>query len=486
MGYTYTPAYYSSLQDSITSICKTILPFSFKKRRITAAEQKLSKQQSDNLKWQQNSFHQILNLMGLQKEGILPDSEVSAFRTHLLDTLIAAKGAGNEQPAILRDKLLFLQELLHAKCISAEEYHASKRPLLQRLAVQGAELEASDVIVGTPEQTEISDEEEWSVIDLRDEQSLINKSNSKSKNKTKHGLSAVKHIKDAASVLGFRSYQKLGRNKEQKSIFDLPATSNQFPVDDSGRSNIEEMQIDDNPFWNNTQSESKIETKSILMSENLASDSDKFVKGGCHETNEGKNVAFQGQSQADKSAKKQWGFDGLKRWKKGNVEDETTRFPLSEKSRNEGPYIQGPDTKQKQRKLLSDGSSSGFYIDKVVGDNIKKELSRIQTELSSTNPNFRFSNDQMDGISSKLPVDKTDLKQFFPKSWCDRYGDVVLDVVKKEFKNHVGEMEDMRNAARERRYTSSKRWTTFEDDDENCHPNHTPPANKHRANSIFF
>jgi len=44
--------------------------------------------------------------------------------------------------------------------------------------------------------------------------------------------------------------------------------------------------------------------------------------------------------------------------------------------------------------------------------------------------------------------------------------------VKKEFKDHVGEMENMRNAASEKRRNSSNsmRWTTFEDD-ENCHPN---------------
>ena len=46
----------------------------------------------------------------------------------------------------------------------------------------------------------------------------------------------------------------------------------------------------------------------------------------------------------------------------------------------------------------------------------------------------------------------------------------MLDVVKKEFKDHVGEMENMRNAAREKHSSNSKRWTTFEDD-ENCHPN---------------
>lgn len=108
MVYSYTPTYYSTLHDSITSLCKTILPFNFKKRRLPAAEQKLSKLQSDNLKWQQDSFHQMLNLMGLHKEGILAENEVSAFRSHLLETLIASPSE-QEQPVILRDKLLFLQ-----------------------------------------------------------------------------------------------------------------------------------------------------------------------------------------------------------------------------------------------------------------------------------------------------------------------------------------------------------------------------------------
>ena len=108
MVHTYTPAYYSTLHDSITSLCKTILPFSFKKKRLTAAEHRLSKLQSDNLKWQQDSFHQILNLMELHKEDILSENEVSAFKIHLLETLIASP-LEHEQPVILRDKLVFLQ-----------------------------------------------------------------------------------------------------------------------------------------------------------------------------------------------------------------------------------------------------------------------------------------------------------------------------------------------------------------------------------------
>lgn len=108
MVYSYTPAYYSTLHDSITSLCKTILPFSFKKRRLPLADHKLSKLQSENLKWQQDSFHQILNLMGLHREGILAETEVLAFRSHLLETLIVSPPE-QEQPVILRDKLLFLQ-----------------------------------------------------------------------------------------------------------------------------------------------------------------------------------------------------------------------------------------------------------------------------------------------------------------------------------------------------------------------------------------
>ncbi|KAL6221348.1 hypothetical protein ACLB2K_009099 [Fragaria x ananassa] len=457
MVYSYAPTYYSSLHESVTSLCKTILPFSFKKRRLTSAEHKLSKLQSDNLKWQQDSFHQILNLMGLHKEGILAETEVSAFRSHLLDTLIAAP-AEHEQPVILRDKLLFLQELLYAKCISEDEYHSSKRPLLQRLAVQGAEIEARDVIVsGAPvKEAKENAEEEWSVIDLKDDKNLTNKEGSNSKsNKGKHG-SAMKQIKGAASVLGFVSPYKQGKNREERSIFDLANNS-------------------------------KLETSSILMQESLppvkesgSSDRTKrkpfrnlFQKEG----NGDENCVEKEQQTPSKSAKKKWGFDGLKKWKRNESEDETTPLPLNERSDDEvhvrlvaSPMGEGPDTKLIKRKLLSDGSPSDFFIDKVVGDKIKKELLRIQTELCTANPNLKFSNDQIEEISTKLPVDKAELKKFFPKSWCDRNGDVVLDVVKKEFKDHVGEMESLRNAAREKHGMNSARWTTFQDD-ENCHPN---------------
>ncbi|KAE8735428.1 hypothetical protein F3Y22_tig00000340pilonHSYRG00376 [Hibiscus syriacus] len=388
-----------------------------------------------------------------------------------------------EQPVILRDKLLFLQELLYAKCISEEEYHSSKRPLLQRLAVQGAAIESRDVIVSKPKYSREDREEEWSVIDLKDENCSGNSGNVlHSKNKSK--------IKGAASVFGLRSSQKPSKNRSEKSIFDVSGSKpSAFMV-----SSME------NPFWDSHLKGKESETKSILMQEETfpmepmkesGSGTDKAKRkpfktlfhreqreghgGGGGDNGPGS------EEKPSKSAKIQWGFDGLKKWRINDLEDETAPLPLNERLDSEAfmgscqlvssPIGEGPDTKQIKRKLLADGAPSDFFIDKVLGDKIKKELSRIQAELSTTNPNLKFSNDQIEAISTTLPVDKTDLKKFFPKSWCDRYGEVVLDVVKKEFKEHVGEMENMRNVTRQKHKNNSMRWTTFDDDSENSHPN---------------
>ncbi|CAJ1944730.1 unnamed protein product [Sphenostylis stenocarpa] len=473
----YTPTYYSTLQDSITSLCKTILPFSFKKRPLPAAEHKLSKLQSDNLKWQQDSFHQVLNLMGLHKEGILAESEVSAFRTHLLDTLIASPPE-QEHPVILRDKLLFLQELLYAKCISEEEYHSSKRPLLQRLAAQGTQIEARDVIVAKTKELKENSEEEWSVIDLKDEKCSVNKENAGCKSRSNQG-SAKKQIKGAASVFGFG---KGGKNGTEKSIFDSLSLSAK----------------NENPFWDAQTKGTQSEGGSILMEESEPPEAVKESSGldklkrkpfrtlFHKEQKERHGGGGEQDQRSGKLVKKQWGFEGFKKWKRNESEDETS-LPLNERSDNEAysasfgkTLWEGPDTKLIKKKLHSDGSPSDFFIDKVLGDKIKKELSRIQTELSSTNPHLKFSNDQIEAISTRIPVDKAELKNFFPKSWCDRYGDVVLDVVKKEFKDHVAEMENMRNVAREK-HSNSRRWTTTTfDDDENIHPD----ISGHRNNSV--
>lgn len=244
---------------------------------------------------------------------------------------------------------------MYAKCISEDEYHSSKRPLLQRLAVQGAEIEARDVIVSgaPPKDPKENTEEEWSVIDLKDDKCLTNKEGSNSKNnKPNHG-SAMKQIKGAASVLGFVSSYKQGKNREERSIFDLANTSKHEtssilmpeslpPVKDSGSADRTKRK----PFRNLFQREAK-------------------------EGNGDENGVEQEQTPS-KSAKKKWGFDGLKKWKRNESEDETTPLPLNERSDSEvhvklvaSPMGEGPDTKLIKRKLLSDGSPSDFFIDKV-------------------------------------------------------------------------------------------------------------------------
>ncbi|KAI3965894.1 hypothetical protein MKX01_010851 [Papaver californicum] len=289
MVYSYTPTYYSSIHDTITSLCKNIIPFSsasLKKRRLQSADQKLSKQQSDNLKWQQESFHKILNLIGLKNEGIIQEIEVSTFRIQLLETLITAPPT-LENATIVRDKLLFLQELFYAKCISVEEYHSSKRPLLQRLAVQGAEIEARDVIVARPspsmenniEKPEQDEEEEkWSVIDFKDDESSLmgkeNQNQNKNKNKKKRSPNPIKErIRGgAASMIGL-IVNKKGKKSDQTDQllgggggFPFPANNNssstmnyQFHDGGNGGERYEE-----NPFWEDKENDSR----SIFMREN--------------------------------------------------------------------------------------------------------------------------------------------------------------------------------------------------------------------------
>ncbi|PIN20309.1 hypothetical protein CDL12_06989 [Handroanthus impetiginosus] len=419
MVYSYTPTYYTSLHDSITSICKTILPFSFKKRRLTAiaaAEQRLSKQQSDNLKWQQESFHQILNLMGLCKEGIISENEVSAFRTHLLETLIASP-FDHEPPVILRDKLIFLQELLFAKCITEDEYHASKRPLLQRLAVQGAEIGASDVIVGTHTDTS---SEEWSVIDLKEDKSLT------SKNKLKDS-SAMKKTKGVSSAFASVTPDKNGK-LEDKDASDL------------GNNTIRPRDRD----------ETCSEKRKKKPFRALFHRDQKEGRGDCDNI---KNPALQDKEKG-KTVKKTWGLEGFKKWKKNVSEDEKAPLSLTKKS-DDASYTGMIAEKKK--------------LDEVSGENIKKELSRIQTELNTKSPHVPLSDDRLKEISTRLPADNAELKKFFPKSWCDRNGDAVLNMVRKEFKDHRGEMRNSQGTIREKH--NSKRWTTFDDDVENSHPN---------------
>lgn len=51
----------------------------------------------------------------------------------------------------------------------------------------------------------------------------------------------------------------------------------------------------------------------------------------------------------------------------------------------------------------------------------------------------------------------------------------MLEVVRKEFKDHVNEIKNMSTSAMKKKepIISEEKWTTFDevDDDENCHPN---------------
>jgi hypothetical protein len=110
---------------------------------------------------------------------------------------------------------------------------------------------------------------------------------------------------------------------------------------------------------------------------------------------------------------------------------------------------------------------------------------------------------QIEAISTKLLVDKSDLKTYFPKyarfgssaiqidkttmfpvfltrwhwscrAWCDQHGEGVITAAKKEFKEHVEEME-------KRDMTGDEGWATFEDID---HDDFNPRAfAKHQSGS---
>ncbi|XP_062199454.1 uncharacterized protein LOC133901930 isoform X2 [Phragmites australis] len=421
MGYTYTPTYYSGLQDTIASLCKSFLPFPFRGGRRLTADQAAARRHAEQLKWQQESFHRILHLSGLHREGIVPASDVAAFRASMLATLVAPP-AHPDQPAVLRDKLLFLQELLYSKCISAAEYNSSKAPLVQRLAALGVVVECPDAEGSA---------EEWSEIDLRDPPPPDAAAGDKPKHK--------------AFITPWKSRSK----KEQ----DANSNASRPPL----------AQVDQNHPKN----------ASVLMAESSLSEavsSGKPEKGKrrhlaamFHSSGNGsENKEPAGEEGADdketvKGKKKSsWGFDGLKKWKKtaggGNEEvpEHTPAAPPrsshSECRLEASPMAaSGPDAKRAKKKLhpaTGDDSASELLHDKVLVENTKKELSRIRAKLSSTNRNLNFS------------------------AWCEQHGDGVVTAAKKGFKEHVEEMEKQRDIA------GGEGWATFEDInfDENFNP----------------
>lgn len=251
--------------------------------------------------------------------------------------------------------LIFLpyQELLYAKCISEEDYHSSKRPLVQRLAVQGAKIEASDIIASKSKDSKENSEEEWSVIDLKDDK---NKENLNSKTRSNQG-SALKQIKGAASVFGFvSSNNKHDKNWSEKSIFDSPSLHSKGKQQSEAGSILMEETGPPEPQKQSSAGSEKLKRKPFRT---LFHKEQREGHGGSEMEQKG-----------GKSVKKQWGFDGFKKWKRSELDDddETAPLPLNQRSDSEAfarAVGEGPDTKLIKKKLHSDGSPSDFFIDKV-------------------------------------------------------------------------------------------------------------------------
>lgn len=220
---------------------------------------------------------------------------------------------------------------MYAKCITEEEYHSSKRPLLQRLAIQGAEIDARDVIVGS---SKANSSEEWSVIDLKDENSLISKETSSSKNKSKQN-SAMKQIKGVKSVFSFPSLNKNGKNKEDKGFLDV---GNRKTCSFANAKN--ELGVSqENPFWDIHMREKESDTKSILMSESLVKEPLNVEKqsGGDNLKKQPFRTLFQRQGnegigEFEPNSEERVSKSAKKKWKKSDSDDETAPLSLSEKS----------------------------------------------------------------------------------------------------------------------------------------------------------
>lgn len=243
MAYRGLPTRGKSLQENVVSMYRSIFPFSFRRIGDETPEQRRARKQSENLKWQQEMFHKILNMMGLHKEGIVSEEQLNDTRSELLGTLIASPAEG-EWPAIIRDKLLFLQELLYANCISEEDYHMSKRPLLLRLAVQGAEIDSRDVLLGgrpslcppvttvrtepitmQPEpESSIKQETEWSVVEFKEDQILLKNFPDSSTEDHSKQKSPMKQVIGAVSRLSLSPY-KGGKSKDKHPSVIVPEST---------------------------------------------------------------------------------------------------------------------------------------------------------------------------------------------------------------------------------------------------------------------
>jgi hypothetical protein len=346
MGYTYTPTYYSGLQDTIASLCKSILP-SFRVGRRLTADQAAARRHAEQLKWQQESFHRILHLAALHREGIVPASDVAAFRGTMLAALVAPP-QHPEQPAVLRDKLLFLQELLYAKCVSAAEYNASKAPLVQRLAAFGVVVDCPDAEVSA---------EEWSEIDLRDPPPPP--ATAAASDKPKH----------KAFITPWKSRSK----KDQ----DVNSSASRPPLAPVDANNASVLMAESSP-------------SEAVPSGKAEKGKRRHLAGMFHSGGNGtENKEPAGEEGVDEKEtvkgkkKSSWGFDGIKKWKKAGACNSGEAAATGEQPQRAPPRssysecqleaspmaASSPDAKRAKTRLHSntdDDSASELLRDKVM------------------------------------------------------------------------------------------------------------------------
>jgi hypothetical protein len=198
----------------------------------------------------------------------------------MLAALVAPPPKHPDPPAVLRDKLVFLQELLYARCVSAAEYNASKAPLA-----------ALGVVVDCPDAE--ASAEEWSEIDLRDPPPTA-------------AAVAADKPKHKAFLTPWKSISKKDQDANSASRSALA------PVDQNHPKNASVLMAKSSPSESAPSGKpEKGERRHLAAmfqsSGNGSENKDPAVEEGADdkETAKGKK-------------KSSWGFDGLKKWKKAS------------------------------------------------------------------------------------------------------------------------------------------------------------------------
>eukprot|EP00249_Psilotum_nudum_P027566 c35401_g1_i1 orf=154-1965(+) len=530
-------AAHKALQESASALYRSVTPIlerygTFRRVEDFGPEAKRAAQQAENLKMQQEMFHRLLNLLCLFREGLATDQELASSRLEILGTIKSSHEDG-EWAEFTRDKLVFLQELLLAGCISEDDYHDAKRPLILRLAKQGAQIYAQDVIfkktndnLGEATPTRASGEESSK---LKSSPFQINRNDRIGKSKN----SPIKQVKDAMLRLK-SSTTKGGRDSSatptEKEVSRTPHALDflrpkNCPIRDPPSPPALQRSVEvccKSPMFNSSDGAPFMESRTsseapgestdpfssfplglklpiassaeepvsnltltspsqlLFKSQGSAANRIKVMltgiveklHGDCQKDSPQSPVSsddiYSSSYSNDQQSDRSWGFELLRPPKKLQPDSASSEadYLTDHRILREVSNGQGPNTVKMKEKIHSDGASTDFFIDKILGENIKTELSRIRSEMNKTNSAQLFTNDQIDAIATRLPVDKSELKRFFPRAWCDRYGDVVLEVVRKEFKSHVGEMENLRKVAKDRRRTRAALEKSI-DNDEN-------------------